>query len=44
MEYSTISFKYLAYWKNDMKFVDFNELYILINVLLFCIMCPFMEN
>ena len=24
MEYSIISFKYLAYWKNDIKFVDYN--------------------
>ena len=43
MKYSIISFKYLAYWKNDMKIVYFNELYIPIHVL-FCIMCRFVEN
>ena len=39
-EHSVISFQYLAHCKNDIKVVEFNELYIPYLVPLFCIMCP----
>jgi len=44
MEHSTISFKYLAHAKNDIKVVEFNVLYISYHVPLFCIMSLFVEN
>jgi len=44
MEHSVISFKYLAHWKNDIKVIEFNVLYISYHVPLFCIMCLFVEN
>ena len=39
-----ISFKYLTHWKNDIKVIEFNVLYISYHVPLFCIMCLFVEN